>query len=209
MITESQIQILIFIHAALGGLALCTGLIAMITKKGSMPHRKSGKVFFYSLLSSAFTALFISVLPNHTSPFLFVIGLFSAYLTIGGFRAISFKKKNQKLVFDTVLAWLMIVTGITMIVYPILIYGKLSIVLSIFGAIGCLLAIQDLRGFKNKETLRKKWLNIHLSKMTGAYIASFTAFIVVNNFIPGIYGWLAPSFFGTVYIVYQSRKLAS
>jgi hypothetical protein len=31
--------------------------------------------------------------------------------------------------------------------------------------------------------------------------------MVVNQFIPGIFGWLAPTVLGTAFIVYQSRKL--
>lgn len=209
MITESQIQTLIFAHAALGGLALCTGLIPLITKKGGTAHKKSGRVFFYSLLGSALMALLISCLANHKSSFLFAIGVFSIYLTLGGFRAVSFKKKQHNFFIDILLAWIMLAMGASMILYPLIVSGAINIVLSVFGTIGALFAIQDLRAFKDNDSLRKKWLSIHLNKMVGAYIASFTAFIVVNRFIPGIYGWLAPSFFGTLYIIYQSRKIRS
>lgn len=207
MISESHISILILIHASLGTIALCAGIPAMASKKGSTLHKKSGKIFFYSLLSSALLALLISCLPNHNSPFLFAIGVFSIYLCVGGFRAVRYKKKSPSLFNDKLLAFLMISTGLAMIVYPIIIHHKINIVLSVFGLIGGMLALQDLRNFKQKESLRKKWLGIHLGKMTGAYIASFTAFIVVNGWIPGIYGWLTPSFFGTLFIIYQTRKL--
>jgi hypothetical protein len=48
---------------------------------------------------------------------------------------------------------------------------------------------------------------MHLTKMTGEFIAWVTALIVVDQFIPGIFGWLAPTVLGTAFIVHQSRKL--
>lgn len=68
-----------YIHAPLGGIALLNRGISLVSKKESPFHKKSGKVFFYSMLLSAFSALVVSVLPNHKSPFLFSIGIFSSY----------------------------------------------------------------------------------------------------------------------------------
>lgn len=35
-----------YIHAPLGGIALLSGGISLVSKKGSLFHKKSGKVFF-------------------------------------------------------------------------------------------------------------------------------------------------------------------
>ena len=86
-----------YIHAPLGGIALLSGGISLVSKKGSPLHKKSGKVFFYSMLLSAFSALVVSVLPNHKSPFLFSIGIFSSYFLISGILSLRYKRKAVRL----------------------------------------------------------------------------------------------------------------
>ena len=58
------IQILIYSHALFGGIALLSGFISLIAKKGKKTHKKSGKLFYYCMLLSASTALVIASLPN-------------------------------------------------------------------------------------------------------------------------------------------------
>ncbi|EAR12593.1 hypothetical protein PI23P_08205 [Polaribacter irgensii 23-P] len=38
-------------------------------------------------------ALMVAILPNHESPFLFAVGIFSLYFVLTGNRTLSFKKK--------------------------------------------------------------------------------------------------------------------
>lgn len=198
----------VYVHAALGGLALLAGAIALGTKKGSKGHIQSGKLFFYSMLTSAFTAIVISVLPEHENPFLFTIGIFSSYLTITGKRAVKFKSETVNLGLDKTLAYLMLVTGIGMILFPIIYFGELNIVLTVFGSIGLMLAIQDLLAFRKPENLRSKWLQAHLGKICGGYISAVTAFIVVNDVFHPLVNWLAPTVIGTTYIIYWTRKVS-
>lgn len=205
---ESFIQGLIYTHAGLGGIALLTGLISISSKKGGQLHRKSGKVFVISMILSAITAIFVSVQENHQSPFLLAIGIFSLYLTIGGYRATKLKK-GQSLLFDKIVALLMIFTGLLMIFYPIIFFGQINIVLLVFAGIGIALAIQDLMLFKNEEKLFEGKIRLHIGKITGAYISAVTAFVVVNQLIPGIYGWLAPTVVGTFFITYWMRKYST
>lgn len=198
---------LIYIHATLGSIAFIAGFIAIITKKGSNFHKKSGIVFYYSMLVAALSALIIAVLPNHESPFLFTVGLFSSYFIITGYRALQFKKPNPSLLVDKIISIVMIFTGIVMIFYPLLFSGKLNIILAIFGFIGIIFAFRDLLLFKNAKRLRKSWLKLHIGKMLGGYISAVTAFIVVNQIIPDIAGWFTPSIFGSAYIAYWFWKL--
>ena len=46
MNTEKSIQILIYTHAFFGGAALLTGFISIVSKKGKLIHKKSGKFEF-------------------------------------------------------------------------------------------------------------------------------------------------------------------
>ena len=153
---EKIAEILIYyIHAPLGGIALFAGGISLVVKKGDNAHRKSGKIFFFSMLLSAISAFVISVLPNHESPFLFSIGLFSSYFLISGLRSLNYKKKEFQLSVDRIIAYLIFLTGISMILYPIVLFSKLNIILTVFGVVGIIFGIRDLRLFNDIKRLKK------------------------------------------------------
>jgi hypothetical protein len=198
---------MIYVHAALGGVALLAGIGALITKKGSKKHIKSGRVFYYGMLGSVILAIIVSLLPDHQNPFLFGIGIFSGYLIISGFRAIRYKNSEIKLLQDKILSYIMIAAGLGMILFPVLVYQEFNIVLAVFGGIGLFLALKDLSLYRNAGQLKRNYLKLHLSKMIGGFIAATTAFIVVNEIIPGIYGWLSPTAVGLFVIGYWRRKV--
>lgn len=205
---ENIAEILIYyIHAPLGGIALLTGGISLIVKKGNNMHKKSGKIFFFSMLFSAISAFIISVLPNHESPFLFSIGLFSTYFLISGLRSLKFKQREFQLKTDKIIAYLITLTGIVMILYPVILHSKLNIILSVFGVVGIVFGLRDLKLFKDIKRLKKNWLKLHLGKMTGGYIAAVSAFFVVNQILPGIWNWFVPGIIGSGYITFWMIKL--
>lgn len=203
---ENITQILILTHVGFGSIALISGAISMIAKKGNWYHKKSGKVFYYALLISALISLMVSLMPNHQSPFFFCLGLFSLYFIIGGYRSLAFKVKNVSLWLDKIIACLIILVGLVMMIYPILLNGKINVVLFYFGAVSVVFGIIDLLLFQNSTKTRKNWLNIHLTKMIGAYLVAVTAF-VVNQSILGIWGWFLPTIIGNIYLFYWLIKL--
>ena len=87
------LETLILVHAALGGVALVSGLMAIVTKKGSKTHINSGRLFYYTLGISIVFSLFVAVMPDHYNPFLFSVGIFSVYFIIIGKRAINYKNR--------------------------------------------------------------------------------------------------------------------
>ncbi len=195
-------QPIIYLHAITGGLALISGGIAIASKKGRFIHTKGGRLFFYSMLISALTALVIALLPGHESVFLFCVGVFSIYFLIMGFRALCYKKPIKSLFYEKLLSGLLIITSIIMLLYPILLEGAVNTVLTVFGFVGLFFGIKDVFNYKNPEKLSKNWLRIHLGKMTAAYISAVSAFLVVNQFLPPLYNWFLPSVFGSIFIIY-------
>ena len=204
---DKLVFILIIIHASLGGIALLAGLVALIVKKGNSNHKKFGKLFMYAMLFSAIIALIISVLPQHESPFLFAVAVFSTYFIITGYSAIRFKNDTIHLNLDKIISWTMIITGVVMIFYHIIVHHSIHIVMTVFGAIGLIFAIRDIILFQKPESLKSGWLKLHLGKMIGGYISATTAFVVVNEFFSSIYGWFIPGIIGGIYIRYWMRKL--
>ena len=204
---EKTIQILIYIHAAFGGIALLAGLVSIIAKKGKNIHRKSGLIFFYSMMLYGIIAMIVAVLPNHESPFLFAVGIFSLYFVLTGNRALNFKRKKTDLKIDKLISIIMIATGVLMILLPIILTKSINIVLVVYAIVGIIFSVSDLILFRNPERLRKGWLKLHLGKMLGGYISATTAFVVVNEFFPSFYGWFIPGIVGGFVIAYWMRKM--
>jgi len=204
---EETIQILIYIHAGFGGIALLSGLLSLIAKKGKEIHKKSGLIFFYSMMLSGITAMIVAILPEHESSFLFSVGIFSLYFVLTGNRALNFKQKTPDLRIDKWISRIMLLTGILMISIPIILTKNINIILAVFAIIGIIFSVKDLTSFKNPEKLRKEWLKMHLSKMLGGYISATTAFVVVNKFFPSFYGWFIPGIIGGLIITYWIRKM--
>lgn len=204
---EATIQVLIYIHAAFGGIALLTGLVAVIARKGKTIHKRFGLLFYYVMILAGVSAMLIAVLPNHESPFLFAVGIFSLYFVLTGYRALRFKRKVPDLKLDKTISVLMLITGILMISLPLVLTRSINMILVVFGLLGIVFSIQDLRLFKNPKRLRSIWLRLHLGRMLGGYIAASTAFVVVNQFFPSIYGWFIPGIIGGFVIWYWIKKL--
>lgn len=196
-----------YIHAPLGGIALLSGGISLVSKKGSPLHKKSGKVFFYSMLLSAFSALVVSVLQNHISPFLFSIGIFSSYFLISGILSLRYKRKAVRLSIDKSIAYLICITGFAMVTYHIILYSKLNLILTVFGLASIVFGLRDLSRLKDVKRLRKGWLKLHLGKMTWGYIDAVSAFFVVNQILPSVWNWFVPTLVGSIYIAYWIKKL--
>jgi O-antigen ligase len=146
-------------------------------------------------------------MPEHENTFLFCIGVFTLYLIMGGYLALRYKQKTVNLLADKMLSTTMLITGIGMIAYPIIQFGQFNIVLGVFGMIGIAMSIIDFARYRNKAKMREKYLQLHLSKMIGGFIASVTAFIVANGMLSGLIGWLSPTFIGGLIIGYWTIKL--
>ncbi|MDG1333283.1 MAG: DUF2306 domain-containing protein [Crocinitomicaceae bacterium] len=204
--SESTIQTLILVHVLFGATALLAGSIALSVKKGGFVHRKSGLIFVTTMLISSVVSMMVAVQPSHKSTFLFSIGILTIYFVIGGYLAVRYKKKYVNLLIDKCLALTMLVIGIAMMSHPFYM-DQLNIVMIVFGALGTVFAVRDFIHFINHEELQKHWLPLHLGKITGGYISAFTAFIVVNKYIPGIAGWILPGVIGGIFIAVSIRRV--
>ncbi|WP_147678473.1 DUF2306 domain-containing protein [Algibacter pacificus] len=207
---KDAITILIYIHAFFGAVGLITGIGSVIVKKGSAIHKKMGKLFSVGMLISSLISLVITCLPQHENTFLFLIGLFTIYLVLAGNRALTFKLKREADWKDKMISGTMLFFSVIMILNGI--YGlfnevNMSVLFLFFGSFGLFMSLQDFRFYRNPEKPKNIWLRLHIGKMIGALIASFTAFIVAGLGIGNIISWTLPTIIGTLYIVYWKRKI--
>jgi uncharacterized membrane protein YobD (UPF0266 family) len=82
-----------------------------------------------------------------------------------------------------------------------------GIVLIVFGMIGLLFVNNDIKAFRGRSKEKNFGLMIHIQRMMGAFIASLTAFLVVNNTVlPNVVAWLLPTLCLVPLIVYWIRR---
>jgi hypothetical protein len=205
---EQIIKIFIYIHAFFGGIALLSGLASILFVKGSPNHKKSGKVFSYGMVISSLISLPICWLPNHENNFLFLIGIFTIYLVISGNRVLLFKKKKEANFIDKLISGVMFIASLFMLFFGTFFLLKSNsggILYLFFGLTAFFISIRDFKFYKNID--KSKVLPFHIGKMSGAYIASVTAFLVAGLRFNGLIYWILPSIIGTFFIMYWTKKI--
>jgi uncharacterized membrane protein len=201
-------KILLIIHIIGGFTSLVLGSIILFLKKGTKTHKKLGLIYFYSMVSSALIAMPMCYL--HPNFFLFIISVFTLYMLISGKRYLYKKRISDVNNLDWIIGLIMLLFGVAFLVYGayILLHQQsFGIVLVVFGLLSILFVYQDFINFKGKSKIKNFWLTTHISRMMGSYIASVTAFIVVNNtVVPDVVAWLLPGAILTPLIVKWIRK---
>jgi hypothetical protein len=208
---ETSIPGLRWLHIAAGMLALFVAPGAMLTAKGGLAHRRWGKLYFWSMAVTALTAALLALW--RPTVFLALLALFSFYMAFAGYRAL-FRKRPDRGDKATALDWaaasITLAASIGMIVQGIsasvTVGQPLGMVPMVFGALGVVLAGQDLREFRRPPSDPAAWWFSHMGGMLGSYIAAMTAFSVVNfEFLPTAVRWLWPTAVGVPLIVLWVR----
>lgn len=207
-------KIFLIIHIAGGSAGLIAGLINIIQNKGGKRHKLIGRVFYFSMLMAGFSSLVLSCL--HPNYFLFMVGLFTLYMVGSGQRYLKHEKIETQGIdkIDWVISTIMLIVGLLFAglgIWTLVKTNLFGLVFLAFGSLGLLFVLQDFLNFNKKSSIKNYWLVGHLQRMTGAFIASITAFLVVNNkyfpdSIPGFVYWLLPTITLTPLIVKWSKK---
>lgn len=199
------------IHIAAGTLGLLAGTYIMIAKKGDKRHKLIGRIFSICMLGAGFCSFVLATI--HRNDFLFAVGVFTIFLAGTGWRYLYLKniENGQR---PKIIDWsLMIFMILGCVVFLILgtrnILDKeyFGIIILLFAWRGISFVIKDYKIYKGEITVKNYWLVFHLQRMSAAYIASLTAFAVVNapdrlSFLP----WLLPSAIVVPLIIKWSRK---
>jgi uncharacterized membrane protein len=90
---ELLFKFLLIIHIIAGSIGLFTGTINSIRRKGDTQHRLVGKYFFFSMIINAIAGFIMSLW--HQNIFLFIIAVFSFYMTATGQRFLSLKRIDK------------------------------------------------------------------------------------------------------------------
>jgi hypothetical protein len=186
----------------------------MSSKKGGKLHRYSGKVFAHSMLLSCILCIPVCFLPGHKNMFLFAIAIFTIYLVVSGQRALLFKiNKLEKIKIwkDKVLSAIMLVFGAGLVLESYFRYFSVeepAVVLAFFGLLIMFLSTQDFIFFQQKKRNPTDFIQRHIGQMSGAFIASVTAFLTAGLQLQHWLVWILPTLFILVWIRHWTQKYA-
>lgn len=217
MDTQQLFTVLLVLHIAGGSLGLLTGTIAAAVTKGSKLHNLSGRLFFYGMLTASVSALIMSNLPLHYNVFLFTIGGFTLYMISSGYRIVHVqrnvrnKPKPAGLLDYAITIFGAVFTGFLLLLATkgLLAKNMFAIVPAVFAGVCINYLVLDVKLLTGKHPVKMAWIQNHISRMMGALIASYTAFLVVNVQIQQQWLlWLLPSLIGGILIARFLRKFA-
>jgi uncharacterized membrane protein len=204
---------LLYLHILGGTISLILGIVPIISKKGGNLHKFTGRIFGIAMLVATLSGVVLSVI--RPQQMLFLVGLFSSYLVIAGVLPLRLMGPQQ---LNTIKKALILPTLGLMLAVAMLLYAGYhliqgnaeGIVIGVFGLGLLTSAMADYKWISRlTETTRTQLISIHVGRIVGAYIASCTAFLVVNQPIPvPIANWFIANLVFVPVIVYWQRKLA-
>jgi len=213
---ESLFKIILPIHILAGYLAFLIGLLVIFLRKGDKRHQKMGKAFYWLMFIATTTAIYMSI--QHWNLFLLALGPFTFYAFYMGKRFLKWRANDiSPLISKT--DWFVYFV-FTANCFAMLAYGLFSpesgrIVLLVFGLLSLPDVWKDFRRFTGRRLAsdEKEWLREHIGRMTGAFIAGTTAFLVNNpgflvNYVPVVLIWLGPTIVLIPVIINWQKKYA-
>ncbi len=195
------IELLLGLHVLGGSVALLVGPVPMLVRKGGVLHRKAGLVFSGAMGCGAASAFVLALVVHST--LLLTIAVLTAFLIFTGLRAASFRRGTRPRTMDGMSCLLMTGFGIW------LLWRSVSVpdVTGLFFGVGGLVLAG--RQWHLQRAPHPDWLLAHIAGMGGAYVATVTAFLVVNiGFLPKPVTFIVPTIIGTLLITWASIRHA-
>lgn len=202
MKSDTCIQILLIIHIISGSMALVSGTLAIISKKGKPFHVLNGRIYFIAMLIVCLTALTLSLISHN--PFLGMTAVFSLYQTVEGYKVLKNNKHLGKLT-DFILFPAFALNSVWMLISgnPVLLLFAAISVFIIAGRIRTYLQISSGKKVQHSQQIQR-----HVGMMCGSYIAALTAFLVNVKPLQGsLLLWFIPFLSILPYMIYSILRL--
>lgn len=214
--------LLIIIHVCFGFLALTVGLVPMLSKKGGRLHKTTGLIYYWSMIVVAASAVALVLISPFSNGRLFLTGIaiFSFYLCYTGNRSLKQRDGEPVRWFDWSVSGIMTTGAIGMILYGLFQmsnnwskgqFDPMSALFVLFGFFSFTNARYDFKKYRFPEKARywhKEWFFMHIIRICGSYIATFTAFALVNiryvfpdsHWVVNLLTWVMPGVVGGIFI---------
>jgi hypothetical protein len=170
---------MLVVHIASGVIAVLAGSMALVVRKGSRPHRRSGDVFAISMLLMAAGGAYIAFMKSQ--PFNVFAGTLTFYLVSTG-TLVVLRKPNQKGCLEFALMLVALAAGITALGLGLRAPGKSSLGYFIFTTIALLCAAGDIRMLHRGGVAGVQRLVRHIWRM------GFALFVAAGSLFLGTAG---------------------
>jgi uncharacterized membrane protein len=181
--------LLLVVHVVTGSVAAIAGFVALFAVKGRTVHRRSGRIFVYSMVVMALLGALLSVVRGSLPAGNIPVGLLTAYLVVSGLTTV----RPLSPAVDWTLMGGALVSGITLCAFGVAasrspngkLYELPSTPYFAFGAVALLAAVGDarmLRAGGTRAMRGAKRLTRHLWRMCVAL--GFGSFIGGTRVIP-------------------------
>lgn len=223
-------QLLLYAHIGFGAVALVLFWLPLITKKGSVAHRRIGRWYVLGMYIVSGTGVAMSLMvlaaPGYFKPNLptaatyvfWALLLFLSLLTLVNVRLamLVLRHKHHPEVFRQArYLWMplvMLAGGVSLVIIAFN-ASQLLLLHYIFGALGIVTAAQMLQLSVARKLKPNTWLLQHISATIGSGIALYTAFIAfgARHFL-GFLGdwqllaWILPGIVGSFAIAWMSKR---
>jgi hypothetical protein len=179
------------VHILAGSLGLLTGYVALYSAKGAMLHRRSGMLFVYAMLTMCVFGTSIAAIRNVAPDINIPAGLLTAYLVITSLTTVRPLGEGWRWL-PVVLTLVALGTGLTDATFAIQAIanggkrnGIPAFPFIMFGAVGLLGSVGDLRMMRSGALKGASRIARHLWRMSFAlFIASLSFFIGQAKVIP-------------------------
>jgi uncharacterized membrane protein len=167
---------MLVVHIAGGMTAVLAGFVALLVRKGSPLHRRSGDVFVISMLLMSAGGAYIALMKSQR--FNVFAGTFTFYL-VSSATLVMLRKPKQKGRLELALLLIPLAAGITALIFGLQASGRSGIGYFIFAAIALLSAAGDIRMLIRGGAAGVQRLVRHIWRM------GFALFIAGGSFFLG------------------------
>lgn len=179
------------VHILAGGMGLISGYVALYSAKGATLHRKSGILFVYAMLAMALLGMVIAAGRNVAPAINIPAGLLTSYLVITALITVRPPVAGSRWL-NPALMLVALGVGLTDLTFAFQAFanggkrnGMPAFPFIMFGVIGLLASIGDLRMMRSGPLQGAKRLARHLWRMCFAlFIAALSFFIGQAKVIP-------------------------
>ncbi|MFK7734034.1 MAG: hypothetical protein AB8B48_20605 [Pseudomonadales bacterium] len=220
--SELAFKLFLAIHIVAGMSSLILFWVPVVARKGSINHRRVGKIYvnlMWLVVASAALMSIINLFSSRVvqSIFLGFLALLTAKPLWLGIAVLKHKREPGPGFLRTGLALngTLLIAGLALIAFGISLLGETVALLMIaFGALG-MLGLPDIIATLKSNVDGSDWLHAHIGDMIVSGIAAHTAFFAfgASQFTASIFTgnwvtvpWLAPTVIGTIGIIYARAK---
>lgn len=192
------------LHIGIGAVGMLIGLVILVRTKGTQAHRQLGRAFAIAALLVSLTAA-VGLAAFRFLPLFAVLTVLTSYQLLSGWRAARLKERGPQ-ALDALLT--VVAIAAIWLLWPSLQSAANNanmrplVVMSTLAALALILAYDALRWLFPRGWHAQLWRYEHIYKLISAFAALVSAF--AGNVLRAGQPWsqIAPSFIGTLLIVY-------